>query len=504
MLTATTGRRSLERLLTIAHTINSATVEGIDGKMTEVQARAVSIARGPKPIEKCVKGVPKQQLERIAAALCNVGARESHVNVTINIHDGAGDQLDLAIALAILQATGFVAPCETGDYMVFGKLDIHGQVRATDKALPLSCASRHGQTIIFPRPNSQHCLLAKAVRDIRLSPIDDLETAINILKGRAGSELKGGRISVQPAQKTPPDFADIIGQEHAKWAAEICAAGGHSLLMIGSPGCGKTMIANAIAGIMPPLENTDKVELTRIWSAAGMINDGRVVSRRPFRVVHHTTTKQALIGGGRNSLPGEVTLAHKGVLFLDEIAEFRGDVLETLRQPLEDGCVRISRVHGKAEYPSRFSLVAAMNPCPCGYAPECCCTQKQIDKYQSSISGPLLDRIDLAIRLNPVPLDAARSGESSAHIRKRVSCALEQQLKRNGGLQNAEVPGHKAIELFRFSSSSLSLLTNHAQREGISKRGMDRMAKVSRTIADIYGAWMVDDHHVLAAAEFFC
>lgn len=530
---AGSGGRPLRDLLRHAHTLNSAILDGIDGKPVEIQSRAVEIIKGGEsPWSRAVSiaGMPRseatQLLTRISGALACLGCVTSEVKIVVNVHPpasgGSGpggggsastpNPLDLPIALALLQAAGHLPPDESGwsgNYLFFGSLDVHGDARHTPGALPLALASRSGQAIVCPSANARQVLLTKATRPCRILPVASLEATVPLFCGQRLEELPGGKVTMEPVQGNPPDFAHIAGQERAKRAAVIAAAGGHALLLVGSPGSGKTMISNAISGILPPLADSEKVELTRIWSAAGMLDsDGQAVTRRPFRVVHHTASKQAVVGGGSKTIqPGEVTLAHLGVLFLDEIAEFRAEVLDSLRQPMEDGCVRISRTHRKTELPSRFSLVAAMNPCSCGYYPECDCGEAAAAKYQSKLSGPLLDRIDLKVAVSPVPIGTEPSGKSSAELRKIVTAAMQRQRDRHAAAgvdyhSNADVPGQHARTLFKMSAGAIAERDRIAKARDMSMRGIDRMQKVARTIADLEGSEGVEARHMAEAAEF--
>lgn len=519
------SKRDYHDLLLDSHTLNGAMIDGIDGRVVEVQARAVEVLPQPKPWNKAVSvaGLPRSQasdmLTRIGGAMASINPACSvtPVRIVLNFHPEAeGAALDLPAALVLLQAAGHLPTFDVqGEYLVFGQLDLHGMIRHTPGSLPLCCAARNGQAIICPEANATQCRLAKAVRDCKLFPAATLESVARMFSGEQSlSELIGGKVKLEPVQRVPPDFAAIAGQAPAKRAAMISAAGGHAMLMIGSPGSGKTMIANAMSGILPPLSNAEKVELTRIWSAAGMLdNDQQAVTGRPFRVVHHTATKQAVVGGGSDDIePGEVTLAHLGVLFLDEVAEFRSDVLESLRQPLEDGCVRISRVAKKVELPCRCSLVAAMNACPCGYydggeTNRCRCTEAEVVRYQSKISGPLMDRIDLAVDVKPVPIaDRMKTGgETSAQIRERVTKAMERQRARLRGTHyrcNADIAGPHVFELCRFEPTAMTEWQQQAESENLSQRKADRIAKVARTIADLAGCETVKPEHVREAATY--
>ncbi len=403
-----------------------------------------------------------------------------------------------------------------GDYLLLGEIGIHGDIRRVPGALSIAFQAKPGQKLIVPSGNEKECalILAKGGHEnCDVYPVGLLDDVIAFFRGqkRLESDLHGG-IRFDDAISKAIDLGRIRGQERAKRAATISAAGGHNLLMIGPPGEGKSLLASALPGILPRLTDPEKVILTKIYSACGCLErDGMAVTRRPFRPIHHTASKESLVGGGSGvARPGEITLAHLGILFLDEIAEFSRGTLEALRQPIEDGEVRLSRVQATLNYPCRFTLVAAMNPCPCGFygTDQCRCTERDVMSYQKKLSGPLLDRIDLQVELERLSLDerfAETETGVSAKVRVMVDAARQRQEERFKGTGipfNAAIPGGEVREYCNFASSGLEAYKHVIEKSNLSTRSMDRLAKVGRTLADLRGSVQVEPPHVQEAASY--
>ncbi|MGE5573715.1 MAG: YifB family Mg chelatase-like AAA ATPase [Bacteroidota bacterium] len=493
-------------------------VLGIDGYPVSVE---VDVSAGLPSFE--VVGLPdaaiREARERVRAALRNSGFEFPLRRITVNLAPAMirkeGACFDLAIALGILAATGEISPSAVEDCMFAGELSLDGQVRGTSGVLSIALAAKSAgfTTMMVANENAGEAAL---VDGIDVYGVSTLAEAVGHLSGAL-------RMNKAPATKGFPDatpetahdldFADVLGQEHARRALEVAAAGGHNVLMVGPPGAGKTMLARRMPSILPPLTWEEALEVTRVYSAAGLLPTGSsVVSTRPFRNPHHTISAPGLIGGGRVPRPGEISLAHRGVLFLDEIPEFAGHALEALRQPLEDGFVTVSRAGGMATFPARFMLVAAMNPCPCGrggaHSGACTCTPPTVRKYLARLSGPLLDRIDLHIHVRKVDvneLEQGRSRETSAEIRERVMRARRIQQARFAGLPvrtNAEMRPAEIRAFCRMSRDARTLLYTACARLGLSARAHARVLKVARTIADLEGGDLVQDQHISEAVSY--
>ena len=452
--------------------------------------------------------------ERVRVAITNSGYKFPTKKVIVNLAPAnlrkEGPAFDLPIALAVLAVSGVLPPESLGSAGVVGELSLDGGLRGIRGTLSMAeAAGRENLSrLVLPEENAAE---AASVGDVEVYGVESLRGAVNLLKGDedvAPTQPSGNGQSPAPEEtRTLDDFADVAGQGFAKRALEVTAAGGHNILLSGPPGSGKTMLARRLPGILPPLNTLESIEVTKIYSAAGEA-DGGLLETRPFRAPHHTISTSGLAGGGSNPRPGEVSLAHHGVLFLDEFPEFSRQTLEVLRQPLEDGHVTISRVAATLSYPARTTLVCSMNPCPCGYAGDkrraCRCSAGQIERYQGRISGPLLDRLDLFVDVPRLTRDELRSEapvEPSKAIRERVRSAREVQSERQGA-PNSALAGRNLRETCRLRGDAEALFSQAIDRMGLSGRAHDRVLRVARTVADLADEEGIGVEHIAEALNY--
>ena len=462
----------------------------------------------------------KESYDRIKAALTNIGFRMPIAEITVNLSPAdirkEGSGYDLPLAIGILAGDCKVESERLGEYMLVGELGLDGSLRPIRGALPIAIRARkeHFRGLIVPRENVRE---AAVVNNLDVYGMDSLSDVVKFFNG--SDDYKPERIDTravfyQQQSQYDLDFAEVKGQENVKRALEVAAAGGHNLIMVGPPVSGKSMMAKRLPSILPPLSLSESLETTQIHSVAGKLSrDTSLISQRPFRSPHHTISPVALVGGGTNPAPVEISLAHNGILYLDELPEFGRQVLEVMRQPLEDRHITISRAKYTIDYPASFMLVASMNPCPCGYYTHptrpCMCPEGAVQRYLNRISGPLLDRIDLQIEIYPVPFDdmaSTRPAESSAEIRKRVVAAraIQQDRFRNepGIHCNAQM-NTRMLKLYaQPDDDGLRRLKNAMERMSMSARAYDRILKVARTIADLDNSDAVLSRHIQEAISY--
>ncbi len=465
------------------------------------------------------EGAVRESKERVIAAIKNSGFVFPQKRITINLAPAdvrkEGSAFDLPIAIGILAAAGVVRQENLKKFIIVGELALDGKIRPVKGALPISMLQQEDglSSIILPVANA---LEASVAHCLSVFPVENLRETVDLLNGELEKEAFNTDVDTVFADQYhyPVDFSDVRGQDHAKRALEVAAAGGHNIIMIGPPGSGKTMLSRRLPTVLPKLSLDEALSTTKVHSVAGMIEPNQaLVTTRPFRAPHHSISDAGLIGGGHIPKPGEVSLSHNGVLFLDELTEFKKNVLELLRQPLEDGYVNIARAAMTLSYPARFMLAAAMNPCPCGYAtdPEhaCSCTPAQIQKYISKVSGPLLDRIDIHIEVPAVKykeLSSKVKGEESNEIRARVNRARKKQIERFKNLKyihtNAVMNSKQIRKYCSVDSRGEELLKIAITNLGLSARAYDRILKVARTIADLEGADEINPEFISEAIQY--
>ncbi|TCU70601.1 magnesium chelatase family protein [Tissierella praeacuta] len=495
--------------------INTCVLEGLNGNIIEVET---DLSRGLPTFN--IVGLAgtsiKESKERVRAAIKNSGYEFPLSRITVNLAPAnlkkEGSQMDLAIAIGILKSSGILLEKNIKDTIFIGELSLEGKINPIQGALPMVISMRelNVSRCIVPYDNKDEC---SVIEDMEIIPVRSLKDVVDFLNGQLDIDPYIGDINTADNEyEYDLDFADIKGQASLKRALEVAAAGSHNILIIGPPGAGKTMAAMRLPTILPKLSFEEAIEVTKIYSISGLLKTNSLIKERPFRSPHHTASATSLIGGGSVPKPGEISLANNGVLFLDELPEFSKNVLEVLRQPLEDGIVTIARANASLSYPAKFMLIASMNPCPCGFygdpLHECTCTQGNIDRYLGKISNPLLDRIDIHIEVLPVEYNDLKGNndeEKSSVIRERVKNARNIQLNRYKSQKiftNSQISNRDIKKYCKLTAGSEKIMNQAFEKYKFSGRTYNKLLKVSRTIADLDGEEIIQDKHILESIRY--